>query len=143
VEITLFGANDITEIVPPHLLDFEYRQLGKLTQIQVADLMSNLDIFADLSSHQAMGLSALEAMASGSTVIVPKNGGAIEFVEHQKNGLVVDSMSFEACSQALQTLIEDDELRKNLQLNSINDVSRLFPERCAFNILDVMFARKR
>ena len=143
VEITLFGSNDVSEVVPPHLLDFEYRQLGKLTQIQVSELMSNLDIFTDFSSHQAMGLSALEAMASGATVIVPKNGGAAEFVHHYKNGLVVDTTSFDACSQAIHTLLENDELRKTLQLNSINDSSKLFPERCAFNILDVMFKMER
>ncbi len=143
VDITLFGANDVTEIVPAQLLEFEYRQLGKLTQIQVSELMSNLDIFTDFSSHQAMGLSALEAMASGSTVIVPKNGGAIEFVKHQKNGLVVDTTNFDACVQALQDLIENDELRTTLQLNSITDSSKLFPERCAYKILDLMFRSER
>lgn len=143
LEITLFGANDVNEIVAAHLLDFEYRQLGKLTQVQVSNLMSDVDIFTDFSTHQAMGLSALEAMASGSTVIVPENGGAVEFINHRNNGIVVDTTNFEACSRALQELVENDELRKTLQLNSINDVSQLFPERCAFNILNVMFEGER
>lgn len=81
--------------------------------------------------------------ASGSTGIVPKNGGAIEFVVHKKSGLVVDTMNFEKCSQALQTLIENNELRATLQLNSINDSFKLFPERCALKILDVMFKSER
>lgn len=139
VAITLFGANDVNEIVPAHLLDFEYRQLGKLTQLQVSDLMSNLDIFTDFSSHQAMGLSALEAMASGATVIVPKNGGAVEFIDHRKNGFVVDTTSYEDCFQALSEMIENHELRKSMQIAGINDVSRLFPEKCAYNILELFF----
>ncbi len=142
VEITLFGANDVNEIVPAHLLDFEYRKLGKLTQLQVSDLMSNLDIFTDFSSHQAMGLSALEAMASGATVIVPENGGAVEFIDHRKNGFVVDTSNYEKCLQALSELIENDELRKTLQLSGINDVSKLFPERCAYNILKLFFGEE-
>lgn len=142
VEITLFGANDVNEIVPAHLLDFEYRQLGKLTQLQVSDLMSNLDIFTDFSSHQAMGLSALEAMASGATVIVPRNGGAVEFIEHRKNGFVVDTTSHEDCFQALSEMIENHELRKSMQIAGINDVSRLFPERCAYNILELFFGEE-
>jgi len=142
VEITLFGANDVNEIVPAHLLNFEYRQLGKLTQLQVSDLMSNLDIFTDFSSHQAMGLSALEAMASGATVIVPKNGGAVEFIDHRKNGFVVDTTSYEDCFQALSEMIENHELRKSMQIAGINDVSRLFPERCAYNILHLFFGEE-
>lgn len=143
VEISLFGAHDVAEILPTNLLNFEYRQLGKLTQVQVTDLMSNLDIFTDFSSHQAMGLSALEAMASGSSVIVPSNGGAIEFVSHRKNGIVVDTTNYDKCLQALQELVENDELRKSMQLNGINDAVKLFPERCAFNILDVLFKGAR
>lgn len=139
VEITLFGANDVNEVVPAHLLDFDYRKLGKLSQLQVSDLMSNLDIFTDFSSHQAMGLSALEAMASGSTVIVPENGGAVEFISHRRNGCVVDTTNYEKCFEALSVLVENDELRKALQLSGINDVSRLFTERCAYNILELFF----
>jgi glycosyltransferase involved in cell wall biosynthesis len=139
VEITLFGANNVNEIVPAHLLDFDYRKLGKLTQLQVSNLMSNIDIFTDFSSHQAMGLSALEAMASGATVIVPENGGAVEFINHRRNGLVVDTSNYEQCLQASSELVENDELRKALQLGGINDVSKLFPERCAHNILELFF----
>ena len=139
VEITLFGANDVNEIVPAHLLDFEYRKPGKLTQLQVADLMSNLDIFTDFSSHQAMGLSALEAMASGATVIVPENGGAVEFVNHRKNGFVVDTTNYEKSFKALSEMVENHELRKSMQIAGINDVSRLYPERCAYNILELLF----
>ena len=142
VEITLFGANDVNEIVPAHLLDFEYRQLGKLTQLQVSDLMSNLDIFTDFSSHQAMGLSALEAMASGATVIVPKNGGAVEFIDHRKNGFVVDTTSYEKCLQSLSEMVENHELRKSMQIAGINDVSQLYPERCAYNILELLFGEE-
>jgi glycosyltransferase involved in cell wall biosynthesis len=142
VEITLFGANDVKEIVPSHLLDFDYRQLGKLTQLQVSNLMSDIDIFTDFSSHQAMGLSALEAMASGATVIVPENGGAVEFINHRKNGFVVDTTNYEVCYRALSEMVENHELRKSMQVAGINDVSRLYPERCAYNILELFFGKE-
>jgi|GEM_PF-2527695 GT2 family glycosyltransferase len=139
VEIFLFGANDVKEIVSNDLLDFDYHQLGKLSQLEVARLMSYLDIFTDYSTHQAMGLSALEAMASGCTVIVPENGGAIEFIEDRKTGIVVDTTSYDKSLAALQTLIEDDNLRKSLQIASIKRAANLYPEKCAFNILKVLF----
>lgn len=142
VEIFFFGANNVKDIVSPELLKFKYHQLGKLSQLEVARLMSFLDIFTDFSTHQAMGLSALEAMASGCTVIVPENGGAVEFIEDRKTGMVVDTTNYENSLSALQELIEDDNLRKSLQIAGITRAAQLYPEKCAFNILRVLFEER-
>jgi len=139
VDILLFGSNDVRSVVNQRYLDFRWRQLGKLTQFQVASMMSKADIFTDFSSHQAMGLSALEAMAAGCSVIVPRNGGAVEFIHHRKNGIVVDTFDFHDSLNGLRELVENDELRKQLQLNGIHDVVQYYPEKASFNILDVLF----
>lgn len=139
LEIYFFGANDVADILPSALLNFDFHQLGKLTQLQVAALMSQLDVFADYSSHQAMGLSALEAMCAGATVIVPRNGGAVEFVRHGSNGMVVDTTDYQESLQGLVDLIENDQLRQQLQLNAIHDVTSFYPERAALNILRCLF----
>jgi hypothetical protein len=39
----------------------------------------------------------------------------------------------------LRELVENDELRKQLQLNGIHDVVQYYPEKASFNILDVLF----
>ena len=139
VDILLFGSNDVRSVVNHRYLDFRWRQLGKLTQFQVAAMMSKADIFTDFSSHQAMGLSALEAMAAGCSVIVPRNGGAVEFIHHRKNGIVVDTFDFHDSLNGLCELVENDELRKQLQLNGIHDVVQYYPEKASYNILDVLF----
>jgi glycosyltransferase involved in cell wall biosynthesis len=120
--------------------DFAWRLAGVLTQQQVAHLLNEVDIFVDFSSHQAMGLTALEAMACGAAVIVPERGGAISFARHEENSLVVDTSSREACWRALQGLIEDHHLRSRLQRNAPVGACDLFPERPAFNILNVLFS---
>jgi glycosyltransferase involved in cell wall biosynthesis len=139
VDIWLFGADDVHEVVDEKLLDFDWRQLGKLTQVQVASMMSKADIFTDFSSHQAMGLSALEAMAAGCSVIVPKNGGAVEFVNHRINGIVADTAYLQASLNALEELIDDDTLRKQIQINGLSDVVQYYPERVSYNILNALF----
>ena len=139
VDIWLFGSNDIREVVDDKFLDFKWRQLGKLTQIQVASMMSKADIFTDFSSHQAMGLSALEAVSAGCSVIVPQNGGAVEFIHDKQNGIVADTSSFQDSLRALEELIEDDDLRKKLQVAGIHDVVKFFPEKASFKILDTLF----
>lgn len=139
VDIWLFGAHDIQEVVDKKYLDFKWQQLGKLTQIQVASMISKADIFTDFSSHQAMGLSALEAMAAGCSVIVPKNGGATEFIRHKENGMVADTSYYKASLRALEELIEDNNLRKQIQINGMGDVVQYFPERVSYNILSLLF----
>ena len=121
----------------PH--DFAWNLAGILTQTQVAHLLNEADIFVDFSSHQAMGLTALEAMACGSAVVVPARGGAASFARCEENSLVVDTASAEACRAAVSRLIEDDDLRLKLQRQALRDVCEFYLERAAFNILSTLF----
>lgn len=119
--------------------DFPYENLGALTADEVANLLNTSDIFVDFSRHQAMGLTALEAMACQNAVIVPKAGGAIDFAQHLENALIVDASDQKACLNALQKLIENQELRKKLAQNAQHHVSQFFPEKPAFEILKLLF----
>jgi O-antigen biosynthesis protein len=119
--------------------DFSFDNLGTLTADEVANLLNKGDIFVDFSRHQAMGLTALEAMACKNAVIVPKAGGAIDFAQHLENALIVDTSDQKACSNALQKLIENQELRKKLAQNAQAHISQFFPEKPAFEILKLLF----
>jgi GT2 family glycosyltransferase/SAM-dependent methyltransferase len=139
VEIVIFGISleDPEFGALPH--DFPWTLGGVLTQKQVARLFNEIDIFVDFSSHQAMGLTALEAMACGVAVIVPEYGGAFSFARHEDNSLVVDTNSPEACEQALCRLVEDDALRAHLQSTALRDAVAFYPERPALKILEILF----
>jgi GT2 family glycosyltransferase len=139
VEIIIFG----TSLDDPgfHKLPrgFAWSLAGVLNQNQVARLLNEADVFVDFSSHQAMGLTALEAMACGVGVIVPERGGAVDFARHEENSLVVDTSSSETCWRALQRMIEDHGLRSRLQKSALASVCKFFPEHSAFRILDALF----
>lgn len=139
VDIRLFGADDIRNPILGVPTNFSWTQAGKLTQQQVPNFLSDADIFVDFSSHQAMGLTALEAMASGCAVIVPQNGGAVEFVRDRENGIVVDTSNEESCYNALKLIVANDTLRKNIQLSAIRDTVQYFPEAVGYNILKYLF----
>jgi glycosyltransferase involved in cell wall biosynthesis len=119
--------------------DFDWNLCGILTQKQTANLLNDIDIFVDYSSHQAMGLTALEAMANGSAVILPLEGGAVSFANDHINALVVDTRSFDNVWNALSELIENHELRKKIQRNALFDACKYFPEKPALRILEVLF----
>ncbi len=139
VEINLFGTpfNNTGFQDLPH--DFPWKLYSVLSPAQVANLLSQTDIFVDYSSHQAMGLTAMEAMACGSAVIIPQYGGVSSYAVHEQNSLVVDTSAFDNVWVALQRLIEDEKLRNYLQLNGIHDICNYFPERAAYNILKAIF----
>jgi glycosyltransferase involved in cell wall biosynthesis len=105
----------------------------------MAYLLNEVDIFADLSSFQAMGLTALEAMACGVAVIVPEKGGAGTFARAGSNCLVADTTSVAAAAGTLETLVTDHELRVKLQAQAVRDSAQYYPEQAAFRMLEALF----
>lgn len=139
IEIILFGceSSDPEFLALPQ--DFVWRNAGMLSRSQVASLLNDVDIFADFSEFQAMGLSALEAMACGAAVIVPENGGALSFAADHENALVVDTSSPQLCLESLNQLAIDEKLRLRLQRQALNDACDYYPEKAAYNILAALF----
>lgn len=119
--------------------DFSFELAGTLHPRQVADLLNESEIFVDFSSHQAMGLTAMEAMACGCAVILPEQGGGGSFAVHEQNALVVDTRSKAACLAALDRLVQDAELRRRLGRQALTDICHHHPERPAWRILDALF----
>src|SRR5581483_7499894 len=138
-EIILFGcqSHDPDFLALPR--DFRWRNAGVLTRSQLAFLMNEVDIFADFSAFQAMGLTAMEAMACGVAVIVPQKGGAESFARSYRTCIVVDPSSREDSVIALERLLIEEKLRSRLQRQAIVDICKYFPERAAYNILKALF----
>ena len=139
VEIILFGTqpNDPGFVALPR--DFPWSLAAILTPKQLANLMNEVDIFVDFSTYQAMGLTALEAMACGVATIVPVRGGANAFAKDHENSLVIDTSSKEIRFEALKILIQDHLLRSELQNKAIQAAVEFCPEKPALNILSLLF----
>ena len=142
IDICIFGTSYDNPGFSELPNDFPFRLFGVLSQQKVASLLNEADIFIDFSSHQAMGLTALEAMACGAAVIVPQNGGAIEFANHELNGLVYQNNNVNEVWGHLQRLIEDEHLRQKIQHTAIYDACKYFPEKASTNILKTLFGDK-
>jgi GT2 family glycosyltransferase len=139
VEIILFGCDLNDPGFSKLERDFPWQLAGILTRPQLVALLNEVDIFVDFSAYQAMGLTAMEAMACGAAVIVPQFGGATSFTQHEKNALVIETDSLEPCVAAVDRLIRDEQLRTSIQQQSIFDICQHFPENAAYNILEILF----
>ena len=137
VELLVFGSDPEKSSIDKEFwskisMDFEYRNLGKLNTMEMASLLSYADIFADFSSFQAMGLTAMEAMACACAVIVPLNGGTGEYAKDRVNSLVIDTADKQECIDALNLLVRDDELRNRIATKALEDVCQFYPEKSAY-----------
>jgi glycosyltransferase involved in cell wall biosynthesis len=140
VEVVLFGSERSDPAMRPFRLDFPHRFAGVLDDRQLSALLSQVHVFADLSTYQALGVASLEAMASGAAIVVPKAGGAGTFARHEINALAVDTSSRGACIACLERLATDGALLRRLAAQAIADAGLHTPDRAAAGILEVLFA---
>lgn len=143
VDITIFGVSPNDKVLKKLETSFPHRNAGTLTSEQVADLLGASDVFLDFSTYQAMGLTALEAMASEVAVVAPVRGGSGEFITNEVNGLLVDTRDEEACLQAAERLSVDHELRLRVQQEALKSAVQYYPEKSARLLLDAMFVPAR
>jgi glycosyltransferase involved in cell wall biosynthesis len=139
VEIVLFGVDDSDPALASLPLDFPHRFLGVLHERPLAALFAQVHVFADFSSYQAMGLTALEAMGAGAAVVVPREGGASSFARDGENAVLVDTRSTGACVEALGRLVVDQAGRAGMAARARADVVRHTPESAAYRMLEVLF----
>jgi GT2 family glycosyltransferase/glycosyltransferase involved in cell wall biosynthesis len=138
-DVTVFGGDLSDDGFRELATDFRWRHAGMLTRPGLAALLNEIDVFADFSTYQAMGLTAMEAMACGATAILPRSGGAGSFARHRENALLVDSSNPGDCVAALETLVGDRPLCQRLGRQAMLDVCQFAPERAAFRILEALF----
>jgi len=136
--VQTFGASH-EELQDNDLLRPWLTHHGHLTQPQLGVLLGSCDVFVDFSEYQAMGLTLLEAMASGCAVIGPVAGGANSFLRDETNGVLVDTSLVEECIEKTNTIVRDAGLRGRLQQRAIDDASLHPPEAAALNMLQVLF----
>jgi len=139
VQFTFFGVDPRDPELRHMPSAFPHRHLGVVSDERLASLFNETHIFADLSSYQAMGLTAMEAMACGAAVVVPRAGGASTFAVNEWNALVVDTLQPDACVAALGRLIEDPRFAARLGDQARRDVEVYRPDGAAAKILECLF----
>ena len=83
-------------------------------QQNTADLMSLIDIYLLTSFSEGTSMTLLEAMSSGTCSIVTRVGGNVELIEHEVNGVSVESDDTPALVSCMSALLKDSEKRMSL-----------------------------
>ena len=93
-------------------LDAMVRFLGKRGDVAALTRICEVSVLPSL--WEPFGLAALEAMAVATPVIAANSGGLPEFIEHERNGLLVEPGNADALAQALRRLLDAPEEARRL-----------------------------
>jgi glycosyltransferase involved in cell wall biosynthesis len=79
-----------------------------------ADFLSRLDVFVLCSDYESSGMSVMEAMGMGLPVVATAVGGVPENVQDGQTGLLVEAGDVDGLTEAVWTLLQDDEKRARM-----------------------------
>ncbi|MEL7009060.1 MAG: glycosyltransferase [Cyanobacteria bacterium J06629_2] len=100
--------------------------VGGLSRSQLAVYHSAADVCVIPSHYNPSGMTAMDAMASGTTVIATNLGGLKYVVEHKQNGLLFPDRNSFLLTKAISHLLTEPELRSQMGLAARERVSELF-----------------
>lgn len=132
VQVILFG-DDLSAISIP----FDFIDRGVVSdQNELAELYSRADIFIDSSDFQGFGRTALEAMACRVACVVTNVGGVTEYAKDGDNCLLVPPKQPEKIAEAVNTLLNDNELALKLIEGAVDTVTSFSHKEEARNTLN-------
>ena len=128
------------EIIRPNNLTIEYNNRNIWEVMYSSDMVMNLSNPEEFV--ETFGLSLLEGLACGKPVIAPPIGGPTEFVEHAKNGFLINSRETEAIKSAIISLKENpgryQEMSKNARETAMKFTQEIFTMGLS-NILKIFY----
>jgi glycosyltransferase involved in cell wall biosynthesis len=91
-----------------------FHLFGRVAPDDVPALLINSDIHVTTSEKETRGLTVLEAFTAGIPVLAPRSEGIVENIESGNNGFLYNPGDITDFIDKLQTLIEDNNLRRQM-----------------------------
>lgn len=85
------------------------KYLPQATQVQLADIYKNADLFLFTSNYEIFGMVLLEAMYFGVPVISTENGGAVTLIKQGENGYVLEGFDAMQWVEKIESLMYNKE----------------------------------
>ena len=93
---------------------------------KIDEVMAGLDLVSLCSLNEGTPVSIIEAQTAGKPVISTNVGGVEDIIADGKTGLLSEVNNRKMFVQQLKTLIENDELRKNMGIQAKENIGQRF-----------------
>lgn len=103
--------------------------LGVQRGMALQKLYASADLYVLPSASETLGKTVLEAMASGTGVVVSDKGGPKDYVTHGENGLIFKAHDYDSFKEAMQSLFADREFVKKLGQSARGSISNHTDEK--------------
>lgn len=137
IRIALFGCTD-KEINSMGQYSFEYTNRGILKRWEVAGLLTESDIFLDMSTYQAFGRTGLESMCLGCVPVLPRQGGVDKFAVDNINSLIVDTSYVDGVYGRICELIDNSDRIHEMQIQCLETAKKYNVINAAWSEIQVL-----
>jgi glycosyltransferase involved in cell wall biosynthesis len=133
VEFVIIGDDDERNRTHRDYLDRLIKELGLRERVHIVHWTDDLslfyralDVYVSASHSEAFGLSIVEAMASGRSVVATATEGAKEIIDDGKTGLLTPIGNAEKLAEAIVALLANEDERSRLGANAREDTKLRF-----------------
>jgi glycosyltransferase involved in cell wall biosynthesis len=103
--------------------------LGVQRGAALQKLYASADLYVLPSASETLGKTVLEAMASGTGVVVSDKGGPKDYVTHGENGLVFKAHDYDSFRDTMNALFTDRAHMKSLGIKGRESISNHTDEK--------------
>jgi starch synthase len=102
------------------------KYMGKLPYSEVGSIISKAQVCVFPSFAEALPVSWLEAMAMGKAIVASNIGWAMEMIDDGKDGYLRNPKEHQQYANAINELLLNDNLSKQMGLNAIKKIKLKF-----------------
>ena len=101
--------------------------------------MQTCDVIVAASKNETFGLVVIEAMNNKTAVIASKNGGFLEIIDDEKNGLLFENQNSKDLASKIEVLYKNNDYKNLIALNGKQKVNEIFNHDKQFEKLKSLF----
>lgn len=133
LRLLILGEGVQREFLEGKIDKYNLKEVVSLPGIKkdVASYLQASDIYVSASLTEGLPLSILEAMSCGLPVVATNAGGTVDIVKNNVNGIIVSRSDSKELKNALEKLLNNDDLRERFGTNSRNIAIEWSLENCA------------
>jgi glycosyltransferase involved in cell wall biosynthesis len=148
IQVRMIGEGPLREDLELEIsrlgLESSIRLEGRLAHEEVREYMARAYAYVSCSSTEGMSLALLEAMASGCLVLASNIPGNSAVIQHEKTGLLFDSLDPTELAGVIQRAFQQPSASKVLASNARDNFESNYDSRLtALRVIEVYEAARR